>query len=291
MTAPAVPRSVVGPARRDGAALGSKVAVAAARRAGLAVRRWAPAGAALLSLLAAHAALAPHLRLSGVAPDLPLVAVVAVAAGRGARAGAAFGFAAGLGADVFLATPLGTSALAFTVVGHFVGEVMGRRATGAGAAVCTPASPCFACRIRRSGAVRHPERSRPQGTRPERRRTERRRAAVRRAAVLTAAGVGGGRLALVLASTALGGVPFPGGGGLLRVAGVAIVSAPLGPPAFAAARRRPAAAHPNGGRRRLAAHPGAGRRRPAAADPGARRPAAAHPGTDRAGRRAPGAAA
>jgi len=200
-------------------------------------------------------------------------------------------FAAGLGADVFLATPLGTSALAFTVVGHLVGEVMGRRATGAGAAVCTPASPCFACRIRRSGAVRHPERSRPQGTRPERRRTERRRAAVRRAAVLTAAGVGGGRLALVLASTALGGVPFPGGGGLLRVAGVAIVSAPLGPPAFAAARRRPAAAHPNGGRRRLAAHPGAGRRRPAAADPGARRPAAAHPGTDRAGRRAPGAAA
>jgi len=227
-------------------ARGSKVVVAvtragvasvaaAARRAPAAVRRAAPAGAALLTVLAAHTALAPHLRLSGVGPDLPLVAVVAVAAGRGSRAGAAFGFAAGLGADLFLATPLGTSALAYTLVGHFVGEVAGRRATGKGAAVCSPASPCFACRTRRSRAVHHSERRRPEGHRPERRRTERRRAALRRAVGLTAAGVGCGHLAVVLASTALGGVPAPGGGGLLRIVGVAIVSAPLGPPALAAA--------------------------------------------------------
>src|SRR5687767_16026863 len=105
-----------------------------------------PAGAALLTVLAVHAAIAPHLAVQGVGPDVVAVAVVAVAAGRGSRAGAAFGFAAGLGADLFLATPLGTTALAYTVVGHTVGRVARKRSSSTAAAVCGPASACFACR-------------------------------------------------------------------------------------------------------------------------------------------------
>jgi rod shape-determining protein MreD len=76
--------------------------------------------------MAAYAGLSPHLAVRGLQPDLLLVAVAAVAAGRGARAGAAFGFAAGLGADLFLATPLATSALAYTLVGHVVGRLSRR---------------------------------------------------------------------------------------------------------------------------------------------------------------------
>jgi rod shape-determining protein MreD len=88
-----------------------------------------------MTVVAAHAGLAPHLAVRGLQPDLLLVAVAAVAAGRGARAGAAFGFAAGLGADLFVATPLGTSALAYTLVGHLVGRSSQRRPPGNAAAL------------------------------------------------------------------------------------------------------------------------------------------------------------
>jgi rod shape-determining protein MreD len=202
-------------------------------RARDAVRRAAPAGAALATVLAAHVGLAPHLALSGAAPDLPLVAVVAVALGRGPRAGAAFGFAAGLGADLFLATPLGTSALAYTVVGHVLGAVAQHRPGGPAAARCTPASACFACRT---------------GRRATAGRSERRRAGIRHAVLLTAVGVGGGRLTVTVVSTLLGGVPFPGPAGLVPIAGVAVVSAPLGIPALAGVRRL-------GGRARPGARP------------------------------------
>src|SRR5687767_15138849 len=162
-----------------------------------------PAGAALLTVLAVHAAIAPHLAVQGVGPDVLPAAVVAVAAGRGPRAGAAFGFAAGLGADLFLATPLGTTALAYTVVGHTFGGAGRGRASSAAAAVCGPASSCFACRSgHRHGAT-------PGGTPSSRarRRAEARRRAVRRSLVLTALGVGAGGAAATGVATALGGVP------------------------------------------------------------------------------------
>lgn len=114
MTAPAV-------VRRWG--LGAPAGAQRIARDQLALlRKAAPLATVLLTALAAQTGLAPHLALRGVAPDVLLVAVAAVAAGRGARSGAAFGFAAGLGADLFLATPLGTSALAYTLVGHGVGR-------------------------------------------------------------------------------------------------------------------------------------------------------------------------
>lgn len=202
------------------------------RDALLAVRRIMPAGAALLTVLAAHAAIAPHLAVHGVGPDVVPVAVVAVAAGRGSRAGAAFGFAAGLGADLFVATPLGTTALAYTLVGHAVGRAGRGRPSSTAAAVCGPASTCFACRTGR----RHGPAPGTASTRA-RRRAEARRRAVRRSLALTVLGVGAGGAAAAVVATAIGGVPFPGSAALIRTAAVAALSAPLGPPLSAAVRR------------------------------------------------------
>ena len=228
----------------------------------VAFRGVAPLGAVVVTGLVLQAGVAPHLAVRESAPDVLLVLVAAVAVLRGPRAGAGFGFAAGLGADLFLATPLGTSALAYTVIGHVLGQRCRPRSSETGAALCTPTSTCFACRTGR----RHPpdppalhEGTAPpalhEGTAPGavpparlRRRLEARRARVRRAVVLTAVGVGAGRLAVAVVATTLAGVPFPGAGGLLGIATVAGMSALLGPPAFAAVRRVPDLTG-NGGRR------------------------------------------
>src|SRR5207248_5352878 len=137
------------------------------------------------------------------------------------RVGAAFGFAAGLGADLFLATPPGTAALAYTMVGHVVGRCRRPSPSGLAAALCHPAAPCFACRLGRrhsAGAGAGPSATGPSGaglsgaglsggppgaelngasepaTRPARlrRRAANRRAAVRQAAALTAFAVAAG---------------------------------------------------------------------------------------------------
>jgi hypothetical protein len=199
-------------------------------------RTLAPLGALLLSLLAAHAALVPHLAVWEVAPDLPLVGVAAVAVGRGPRAGAAFGFAAGLGADLFLATPVGTSALAYTVVGQLLGRCSRPRPAGTARTLCRPGSACFACR---TGRAHGPAPAGQPGDRPARirRQAAARRAAIGRSVLLTVAGVAGGRLATAAVATALGGMAAPGPLAVVRIAAVSAVSAPLAPPLFAAVRR------------------------------------------------------
>jgi len=63
----------------------------------------------------------PDLRLFGVAPDLVLVATIAVAYRVGPETGAVYGFFAGLAIDLFLQTPLGLSALSFAIVAFGVG--------------------------------------------------------------------------------------------------------------------------------------------------------------------------
>jgi rod shape-determining protein MreD len=63
----------------------------------------------------------PHLRVSGAAPDLCLLATVAVAYEDGPDTGAMFGFFSGLATDLFLASPLGVSALTFAIIGYLVG--------------------------------------------------------------------------------------------------------------------------------------------------------------------------
>jgi hypothetical protein len=60
---------------------------------------------------------------------------------------------------------------------------------------------------------------------------------LRRSLFLTVAGVAAGRVGTAIVATALAGVPFPDIAGLLRTAGVAAISAPLGPAAFAILRR------------------------------------------------------
>ena len=249
MTAPAIVRRWNDPPpARVGRSLPERP-VAADRRgrvgdaAQVRVREWAtrwwrvaPLGAVLLTGLAAHVGVAPHLAVWGAAPDVLLVAVVAVSVRRGARTGAGFGFAAGLGADVFLATPLGTSALAYTLVGHVLGRSSRPRTSGSAAALCSPDSTCFACRT----GHRHDPPPAPEAAgRPSRvrRRAAARRAALRRSVALTAFGVAAGRLGTAVVATTLGGVAFPGTPGLLRIAGVTAISAPLGPLARAAVRR------------------------------------------------------
>jgi rod shape-determining protein MreD len=64
-----------------------------------------------------------HLRIDGVAPEVGLVAVLAVAYYEGAEPGAFFGFAMGFAVDLFLTTPLGLSALSYAITGYVVGQV------------------------------------------------------------------------------------------------------------------------------------------------------------------------
>jgi rod shape-determining protein MreD len=200
------------------------------------LRRHVPLATVLLTGIAIHGAVAPHLAIGGAAPQALLIAVVAIAAGRGPRAGAAFGFAAGIGADLFLATPVGTSALAFTLLGHGLGRSGRPRPSTAASALCSPSSACFACR---TGAG-HCDGGAGTGTGRSgraRRRAEARRAAFRRSLVLTGIGVAAGQLATAGVATALAGLPLPGTPGLLHMAAVAASSAPFGPPAFALVRR------------------------------------------------------
>ncbi len=70
----------------------------------------------LLAAVLAQAVVARHLAPPGAAPDLLLLATAAVAATVPGRGAVAFGFAAGLAADLFLITPFGLSAAAFTAV-------------------------------------------------------------------------------------------------------------------------------------------------------------------------------
>jgi rod shape-determining protein MreD len=62
-----------------------------------------------------------RLRIFGVMPDFMLLLAVAGGITAGATRGATIGFASGMLIDLFLPTPLGLSALVFTLVGYGVG--------------------------------------------------------------------------------------------------------------------------------------------------------------------------
>ena len=62
-----------------------------------------------------------HFQLGGARPDVLVLAVVAVAMACGPVTGATFGFAAGLVSDLEFATPVGVSALVYTVIGFGMG--------------------------------------------------------------------------------------------------------------------------------------------------------------------------
>lgn len=62
-----------------------------------------------------------RMRLFGVMPDFMLLVAVSGGITAGATRGSALGFASGMLIDLFLPTPLGLSALVFTLVGYGVG--------------------------------------------------------------------------------------------------------------------------------------------------------------------------
>lgn len=62
-----------------------------------------------------------RLRVLGVMPDFMLLVAVAAGITAGPISGAGLGFASGMVIDLFLPTPLGLSALVFTLVGYAVG--------------------------------------------------------------------------------------------------------------------------------------------------------------------------
>jgi rod shape-determining protein MreD len=78
-------------------------------------------GLVILVAVVLQTTLFTHLRIDGVAPDLGLVCVLAVAYECGPETGVVFGFLCGLAMDLFLTTPLGLSALSWAVTGYVVG--------------------------------------------------------------------------------------------------------------------------------------------------------------------------
>lgn len=75
----------------------------------------------LLGAVLVHSAMAPNLRLFGVAVDILLLLSIVAGIAGGAERGAAVGFTCGLLADCFLQTPFGLSALIYALMGYGVG--------------------------------------------------------------------------------------------------------------------------------------------------------------------------
>jgi rod shape-determining protein MreD len=75
----------------------------------------------LLGALLLQTTVLARMRVAGVMPDFMLLVAVAGGITAGPTRGAAVGFASGMLIDLFLPTPLGLSALVFTLVGYGVG--------------------------------------------------------------------------------------------------------------------------------------------------------------------------
>lgn len=87
--------------------------------------RWLRAGIVLLVALVLHTSVFPQLRVADVRPDLMLLLAVLGGLAAGPQIGAVFGFACGLAVDLLLQTPLGLSALTFSLIGYGVGAFQG----------------------------------------------------------------------------------------------------------------------------------------------------------------------
>jgi rod shape-determining protein MreD len=75
----------------------------------------------LVTCLVLHTTVLANLRVLGVMPDLMLLVAVAAGITAGPARGASIGFVSGLAVDLFLRTPMGLSALVFTLVGYGLG--------------------------------------------------------------------------------------------------------------------------------------------------------------------------
>ncbi len=75
----------------------------------------------LVTFLLLHTTVLSDVRILDVMPDLMLLAAVAAGMTGGPTRGASIGFASGLAVDLFLRSPMGLSALVFTLVGYAMG--------------------------------------------------------------------------------------------------------------------------------------------------------------------------
>lgn len=75
----------------------------------------------LIGALLVQTTVLSRMRILGVMPDFMLLVAVAAGITAGPTRGAALGFTSGMLIDLFLPTPLGLSALVFTLVGYGVG--------------------------------------------------------------------------------------------------------------------------------------------------------------------------
>jgi len=87
------------------------------------MRRAAPTILAILAAMLLQVAIAPHLSIGGVVPNLLLLVVVTLALVQGPQAGSSAGFAAGLVFDLLGTGPIGPMALVLAVVGHIAGSL------------------------------------------------------------------------------------------------------------------------------------------------------------------------
>lgn len=75
----------------------------------------------VVTVIVVQVAVFPQLRIAGVVPDLGLVLAAAIAFSDGPESAAVAGFAAGLGFDLFLETPVGLNALSYALTGYAIG--------------------------------------------------------------------------------------------------------------------------------------------------------------------------
>lgn len=87
--------------------------------------RWLRAGMVVLVALVLHTSVLPQLRVADVRPDVMLLLAVLGGLAAGPQVGAIFGFACGLAVDLVMPTPLGLSALTFSLIGYGVGAFQG----------------------------------------------------------------------------------------------------------------------------------------------------------------------
>ncbi len=82
-----------------------------------------PTAAALVIALLLQVAVAPHLSIGGVVPNVLLLVVITLALIEGRNAGAVAGFAAGLLFDLLGGSAIGAAALVFTITGYLAGSL------------------------------------------------------------------------------------------------------------------------------------------------------------------------
>lgn len=87
------------------------------------MNRFWPTSAAILGALLLQVAIAPHLAIAGIVPNLLMLVVVTLAMVEGPRWGAGAGFVAGLAFDLIGTGPIGAMALVLTLVGYVAGSL------------------------------------------------------------------------------------------------------------------------------------------------------------------------